>query len=91
MTYTVELTEAENKALGVVAYDQLEWIENAVKQRCRIAIDEIVNQEVQRKLSLGEPITGSKDDIVLEADIKSAKEKQAEYEAQSIQTPTLGE
>lgn len=83
MTYTIELTEAENKALGAVAYDQLEWIENAVKERCRIAIDEIVNQEVQRKLSLGEPITGSKDDIVLQADIKSAKEKQAEYVAQN--------
>ncbi len=61
MIYTIELTEAENKALGVVAFDQLDWITNAVKERCRIAIDEIVNAEVQRKLAAGEFITGSKD------------------------------
>lgn len=80
MIYEIELTEAENKALGVVAFDQLEWITNAVKERCRIAIDEIVNAEVQRKLATGEPITGTKDDIVMNADIKSAKQQMEEYQ-----------
>ena len=80
MIYTIELTEAENKALGVVAFDQLDWITNAVKERCRIAIDEIVNAEVQRKLAVGESIAGSKDDIVIAADILSAKERQEQSE-----------
>ena len=80
MIYTIELTEAENKALGVVAFDQLDWITNAVKERCRIAIDEIVNAEVQRKLAAGESIVGSKDDIVIAADILSAKERQEQSE-----------
>jgi hypothetical protein len=84
MIYTIELTEAENKALGVVAFDQLDWITNAVKERCRIAIDEIVNAEVQRKLAAGESIVGSKDDIVIAADILSAKERQEQSELRTI-------
>jgi len=84
MIYTIELTEAENKALGIVAFDQLDWITNAVKERCRIAIDEIVNAEVQRKLAAGESIVGSKDDIVIAADILSAKERQEQSELITI-------
>lgn len=77
-TYTITLSEAENKALGYVAYSQQEWIDNAIHERCRIAIDEIVNTEVQRKLAAGEPIIGSKDDIVLAADIIPAAELKVE-------------
>lgn len=79
-TYTITLTEAEDKALSTVAFDQNEWIQNAVHERCRIVIDEIVQAEVQRKLAAGEPITGSKEDIVLAADIETAAERQAKFE-----------
>lgn len=81
--YTITLSDAQDKALSVVAFDQQDWIENVVHERCRIAIDEIVNAEVQRKLAAGEPITGSKDDIVLAADIETAAEKQARLEAEA--------
>ena len=81
-TYTITLSDAEDKALGVVAYSQNDWIQNAVKDRCRIAIDEIVNAEVQRKLAAGETISGSKEDIVNAADIESAAERQARIEAE---------
>lgn len=67
--YTVTLSEAENKALGYYAASQQDWIDNAVHERCRIAIDEIVKAEVERKLAAGEPITGSKEDIVNAADL----------------------
>lgn len=80
--YTVTLTDAEDKALGYVAYSQQDWIDNAVHERCRIAIEEIVNAEVQRKLAAGETISGSKEDIVLAADIESAAERQAAAEAE---------
>jgi len=83
-TYTITLSDAEDKALGFVAYSQQAWIDNAIHERCRIAIDEIVNVEVQRKLAAGEPIVGSKDDIVMAADIKSAAERQAESEATQL-------
>jgi hypothetical protein len=75
--YTITLTDAEDKALSVVAFSQQEWIDNAVHERCRIAIEEIVNAEVQRKLAAGEPITGSKEDIVLAAQIETAAERNA--------------
>lgn len=72
--YTVNLSDAENKALGHVCYSQQEWIDNFVKERCRNAIEQIVNEEIQRKLAAGEPITGTKEEIVLAADIKSGKQ-----------------
>jgi hypothetical protein len=80
--YTITLTPAEDKALGVVAFSQNDWIQNAVKERCRIAIEEIVAAEVQRKLAAGESITGSKDDIVMAANVESAAERQARMEAE---------
>lgn len=83
MQYTITLSDAENKALGVVALDQNDWIQNAVHERCRIAIEEIVAAEVQRKLAAGEPITGTKDDIVMAAQIESAAERQARFEAEA--------
>lgn len=81
-TYTITLSDAENKALGFVAISQDEWIQNAVHERCRIAIEEIVAAEVQRLLAAGQPITGTKDDIVMNAPIKSAAERHAEFEAE---------
>ena len=75
-TYTVTLTEAQDKALSVVALDQQEWIENAVFERCRNAINEIAKVEIERKLALGETISGSKEDIVLAADIETAAERE---------------
>ena len=76
-TYTITLSEAQDKALSVVALDQQDWIENVVTERCRIAIDEIVNAEVQRKLANNETISGTKEDIVNAADIETAAERQA--------------
>ena len=81
-TYTITLSDAEDKALGVVAFSQNDWIQNAVKERCRIAIEEIVAAEVQRKLAAGESITGSKDDIVMAANVESAAQRQARMKAE---------
>lgn len=89
-TYTITLSDAEDKALHVAALSAQDWIDNAVHERCRIAIDEIVNAEVQRKLAAGEPITGTKEDIVLAANIKSAAERQAEAEAEAAARLTEG-
>jgi hypothetical protein len=83
MDFKITLSDAEHKALASVAVSPSEWIEHVIHDRCRIAIDEIVASEVQRKLAAGEPITGTKDDIVLAAPIKSAAERQAEAEAEA--------
>lgn len=80
-TYTITLSNAEDKALKFVAVSTQEWIDNAVHERCRIAIEEIVAAEVQRKLAAGEAISGSKEDIVNAAPIKSAAERKVEADA----------
>ncbi len=80
--YTVTLSDAEDKALSIVALSQQDWIDNAVHERCRVAIEEIVAQEVQRKLALGKPITGTKEDIVLAAIIETAAQRQAQFDAE---------
>ena len=67
MKYTIELTDAEDKALKSICADPQEWIDNAVKNRCRIAIDEIVAKEVERITSIGGTLSGTKEDIVLNA------------------------
>jgi len=82
-TYTITLSAAEDKALKSVAVSAQDWIDNAVHERCRIAIDEIVNAEVQRKLAAGQSITGSKEDIVLAANIESAAESNARVQAEA--------
>lgn len=82
MEYTITLTDAENKALAYVAVDPQDWIDNAVKERCRLAMEEIFQAEVQRMLS--DPtiteIPADRDAVVLAANIQSAAEKQAEIE-----------
>ena len=81
-TYTITLSDAEDKALKSVAVSAQDWIDNAVHERCRIAIEEIVAAEVQRKLAANEPITGSKEDIVMAAQVESAAERNARLEAE---------
>ena len=85
-TYTITLSDAEDKALGAVTFSQNEWIQNAVKERCRISIEEIVASEVQRITANGGTISGTKEDIVMAATIKSAAERQAEFEASQLTT-----
>jgi hypothetical protein len=83
-TYTVTLTDAEDKAIHVVAKSAQEWINNAVHNRCRIAIDEIVNNYIQAQLSTGQPIVGSThEEIVLNSNVKSLAQIEAELNAQT--------
>ena len=84
--YTITLSDAENKALHFVALSGEEWINNVVHERCRIAIEEIIAAEVQRKLAANETISGSKEDIVLAAPIKSVAERNTEAAAASANT-----
>ena len=81
-TYTITLSAAEEKALNFVAISADYWIQNAVHERCRIAIEEIVAAEVERITASGGAISGTKEDIVNAAPIKSLAEKQAEWEAE---------
>ena len=67
MNYTITLTETEKLAMEYVSLDPQEWVENAMKERARIAIDEIVKIAVDKFLEINESIPGSKDEIVSQA------------------------
>ena len=73
--YTVTLTDAQEKALRWVAVDPQDWFENFIFARCESAIDEIVNDEIKRKLAAGETISGTKEEIVMASNIVSAEER----------------
>ena len=71
-TYTVTLTDAEDKAIHAVALSAQDWINNAVHERCRLAMEEIVNKHVQEQLVSGQPLAGSThEEIVLAVEVKS--------------------
>jgi hypothetical protein len=67
MNYTVTLTETEKSAMEYVAYDPQDWVENAMKERARITIDEIVKLAVEKFLATNQTIPGSKEEIVAAA------------------------
>ena len=66
-SYTVGITTGEYKALQYVMVDQNDWIENAIKNRARIASDEIVNLYTQFKINKGEAITAVGTTAIIEA------------------------
>ena len=66
-SYTVGITTGEYKALQYVMVDQKDWIENAIKNRARIASEEIINSYTQFKINKGEAITAVGTTAVIEA------------------------
>tara|TARA_B100000927_G_scaffold276693_1_gene257707 strand:+ start:291 stop:536 length:246 start_codon:yes stop_codon:yes gene_type:complete len=66
-SYTVGITKGEYKALQYVMIDQKDWIENVIKNRARIASDEIINIYTQYKINKGEAITAVGTTAVIEA------------------------
>ena len=58
-TYTIELTDVEQKAMEYISTDVDFWIQNAVHERARLAIEEMVQTYIQEKLAKGETITGT--------------------------------
>ena len=78
-TYTVEINEAETKAMEYITADVQEWVENALSNRARIAIDEIYADEVERMTADPDitSIPADKNAVVLAADIQSAAERAA--------------
>jgi hypothetical protein len=88
MNYTITLTAAEDAALSYAAFSQDDWIQNAVHERCRIAIEEIVGITVQKCLETGTQVPGTKDAMVNLAFeqgwVKTAAQRNAEFEAERL-------
>ena len=67
MTYIVSLNATEEQAMRYVAMNPQEWIDNVVKNRARMAIDEIVALYTKRALDEGIQIPTTRGDIVKDA------------------------
>ena len=68
-SYTLRITTCEFKALQTVMVDQQDWIENAIKERARIATIDITNQYTQFKINNGQAITAVGSTAIIEAAI----------------------
>ena len=66
-SYTVGISTGDFKALQYVMIDQNDWVNNALKNRARIATDEIVNLYTQFKVNKGEAITAVGTTAIIEA------------------------
>jgi len=84
--YTIELTDAEVKAMEYVALSVQDWADNALKNRARIAMDEIYTAEVARMTA--DPaitnIPADKEAVVLAADIESVADRQTRLAAEGV-------
>ena len=66
-SYTVGITTGEYKALQYVMVDQNEWVNNALKNRARIATEDIQSQYTTYKINKGEAITAIGSTAIIEA------------------------
>ncbi len=66
-SYTVGITTAEYKALQSVTTDQKLWLENAIQNRARIAIQNIQTNYTNYKINKGEAITAVGTTAIIEA------------------------
>lgn len=86
--YTINLTDAEDAALSHFVFSQDDWIQNAVHERCRLAIDSVVQVTVQKCLETNTSIPSSKDEIVALAFskgwIKTGADIAKELDAQAV-------
>ena len=66
-SYTVGITTGEYRALQYVMVDQNDWVNNALKNRARIASKDIVIKYTQFKVDKGEAITAIGTTAIIEA------------------------
>ena len=82
--YTIELTDAEDKAMTYAALSTQDWVDNALKNRARIAKDEIIAANMAHCNANGIAIATGEDKQVEQAFtlkvVKTAKEVNEEAE-----------
>ena len=80
--YTVKLTDTEDKAMSYCALSTQDWVENALKNRARIAKEEIISANVAHCNANGIAIATGEDKQVEQAFtlgvVKTAKQRNDE-------------
>lgn len=82
--YTITLSDVEQKAMEYISTDVDFWIQNAVHERARIAIEEMVQTHIQDKLAKGETISGTKEEIVMTTHLLNAVARNEEVLKRSM-------
>ena len=79
-TFTVTITDAEEKAFAWDTVDPDAWVDNAIHEKCRKAKDRLYEQEVKRMTDDDSvsTIPADKDTVINDANVKTAKQRQDE-------------
>ena len=80
---TVRLTDTQIKGLEYCAFSAQDWADNAVTNRARIAIDEIVQMYTTRALDEGVSIPATRELIVSDAFTRGWAKTAAQIAAES--------
>jgi hypothetical protein len=75
--YVINLTDVEQKAMEYISTDVDFWIQNAVHERARLAMEELVNDDVREKLAAGKSVKGNKEDIAMKSNLPNAQARNA--------------
>ena len=78
---TVTITDTQLKGLEYVALSPQEWADNAITERARIAVDEIVQMYTTRALDEGVQIPATRELIVADAFTRGWAQTAAQVEA----------
>ena len=80
--YEIELTDTEDKAMTYCTVSTQDWVDNALKNRARVAIDEIISANMAHCNANGITIATGEDAQVTQAFtlkvVKTAKERNEE-------------
>jgi hypothetical protein len=71
-TYTIILSDAEQKGMEYISTDVDFWIQNAVHERARLAIEEMVADTIKARLEAGQAVQGTKEEIAMASDLPNA-------------------
>tara|TARA_R100000458_G_scaffold22104_1_gene19827 strand:+ start:1128 stop:1397 length:270 start_codon:yes stop_codon:yes gene_type:complete len=79
-TFTVTITDAEEKAFAWDIVDPETWVENVVKEKCRKCINRLYDAEVKRMTDddTVSTIPADKNTVVNNANVKTAKQVEDE-------------
>jgi hypothetical protein len=80
-TYTITVSDAQAKALSVIALNPQEFLQNFANVQADNAIEEIVADYIRQALDTGGTVTGTREEIVLSASVETAVERQTRFDA----------
>ena len=83
---TITLTDVEYKAMTVIAYSPQEWVQNVAKVRAKKAIISISDKLIADALAAGSSISGTREEMVTNADLPTAKELTDAADAEAAAT-----